>query len=765
MNAASKTAADRFGGKRTSISSTSLFAWRAMFRIAFYLPLLFGFVGTFAFFCVTLWSWGRGESVPLAEFVRIWPGEPNPAVIAELLLPWMILVWAAVGCAIGWLVRGRRRAEGIFLRQRATRQSGRSSDAASGGENGATGEAVDTVGRLWRVDELRLRRMLARWGLPLACAVVCLRLAVVWSNVDRPEDPYDYAPYAAMLGHIPWSDAGGYYKGAQYYNTFGRLDVWNQRRPLNALLFAVRLSLCGQSLHLALLLQAILLAASLYLFAAAVANRYGLWAALAAFAITWSYGRLYVATTLSETLGLTIGAIAAALLLQAQTRGLIAQASLGGFAMGLAMAARAGALFLLPGLILWAAWQFGSGWRRRLVASLAMTAGIGAALLVNSLALRCSGTGENVAGSNFAPTFCGMAEGKSWGDMYEKYREQLYALNEKEQAAFFYRKAWEGIRADPSIFIGMMARGEKQFIRDLRPWVAGLTRLPLPPDRSIVRKITRTNYWLWNVMLAALPLTLWRWRHGGDWRLLLIVVLAMLASAPFLYLDGGFRVFAASWPLLILCWAIAFASAERPRLPAAATTKVAATEEAAAVSQKESGQRASCRLRGSVRALQSLWRLATPLERTSIALIAILTVAGLIGPRISHELTPKPTAQMFESAERDGCRLSFAWPRTAAVAVVRPGDTVPPGMPVVSVEQLERLIDRRIQEDIQVLRPLPATPFVIFSVSAFARAGSQVLICPPEAVLSPTGFVRLRLVATESFLYSRLQSAEPAEPE
>lgn len=754
MNAASKTAAGPFGGRGPSISTASLFAWRAMFRIAFYLPLLLGLAGTFAFLSVTLWSWGRGESVPLAEFVQIWPGEPNPVVIAELLLPWMILVWAAVGCAIGWLVRGRRPAVEIFSRRWASRQFVRSS-----GEMGrTTDEAFDTVGRCWLVDELRLRRLLARWGLPLACAVVCLRLAVVWANVDRPADQFDYSPYAAMLGHIPWSDASGYYEGAQYFNTFGRLDIWNQRRPLNALLLAVRLCLCGDRFHLALLLQAILLAAALYLFAAAVANRYGLWAALAAFAITWSYGRLFVATTLSETLGLTFGAIAAALLLQAQTRGIIAHASIGGFAMGLAMAARAGALFLLPGLVVWAAWQFGIGWRKRLAAAMAMALGIGAALLVNSMALRCYGTGENVAGSNFALTFCGLAEGTNWSDVYEKYREQLDSANEREQAVFLYRKAWEGIRADPSVFLGMLARNERQFVRDLRPWIAGLTSLPLPPDCSAVRKIARTNRWLWTAMLVALPLTLWRWRTGGDWRLLLIVVLATAASAPFLYLDGGFRVFAASWPLLILCWAIAFAAPSRPRLLATAVSESAGSREGVGAEQ-------SRRLYGWARSLGAVWRSATPLERTSVAFVAILTVAGLVGPRISHALTPKPSAAMFESAERDGCWLSFAWPRTVAVAVVRPGDAVPPGMPTVSVEQLDRLIDRGIHEKIQMLRPLPPTPFVIVNVSAFVRTQSQVLICPPEAVLSPSGFVRLRLVATESPLFFRLQSAEPAEPE
>lgn len=750
MNAASSNTAEKAGRRRLSGSTASLVGWRAVRWLGFYLPLVLVAAGALAFLSVAVWGWGRGTSVPLAEFVRIWPGEPNPAVVAELLLPWLILIWAAVGCLIGWVVRGRMALSAIASRRQAARRPDRAAESSDA--------AVDAVGRWWRADELRLRRTLARWGLPLACAVVCLRLAVVWSNVERPADQYDYAPYAALLGHIPWSDASGYYEGAQYFNTFGELDIWNQRRPLNALLLAVRLQLCGERLDRALLFQAVLLAASLYLFAAAVGNRYGPWAALAAFAITWSYGRLYVATTLSESLGLTIGAIAAALLLQAQTRDAIAPAAAGSFALGLAMAVRAGALFLLPGLVIWAVWQFGPGWRRRFAAALVVAGGIGAAFAANALALRCYGTGENVAGSNFALTLCGMAEGTNWSDVYEKYRDRLdSAANEREQAAFLYRTAWERIQADPSVFLGMMARNEKQFARDLRPWMAGLTSLPLPPDQSIVRKIARTNRWLWTGMLAGLPLALWRWRRGGDWKLLLIVAAATAASAAFLYLDGGFRVFAASWPLTILCWAIALASAARPKLSAPAAAHTAAV-------RQDASEPASCRFCGWAAQLGSLWRGATPLERASTALIAILTLAALVGPRISFALTPKPTAEMIESAQRDGCWLAFPWPRTAAVAVVGPGDTAPAGMPTVTVAQLERLIDRNIHERIHVLRPLPPTPFVIINVSALTRTQSQVLIGPPDALTLPTEFLRLRVIATESPLHFRLQSAEPARP-
>src|SRR5262245_6091793 len=46
-----------------------------------------------------------------------------------------------------------------------------------------------------------------------------------------------------VLGILPWSDAGAYYVGAEGFLTEGVLDPWNQRRPLNAALFAVRLAL------------------------------------------------------------------------------------------------------------------------------------------------------------------------------------------------------------------------------------------------------------------------------------------------------------------------------------------------------------------------------------------------------------------------------------------------------------------------------------------------------------------------------------------
>src|SRR5262249_5582319 len=114
---------------------------------------------------------------------------------------------------------------------------------------------------------------------------------------------------ALVLGVLPWSDAGDYYNSAEGLLIEGSLDAWSQRRPLNAALLATRLALLNHDLRLALLLQAILLGLSSYVLAQTVARLLGGIAGLATFALLYAFGHHFVHLTLSEALGLTLGAL------------------------------------------------------------------------------------------------------------------------------------------------------------------------------------------------------------------------------------------------------------------------------------------------------------------------------------------------------------------------------------------------------------------------------------------------------------------------
>ena len=94
----------------------------------------------------------------------------------------------------------------------------------------------------------------------------------------------------------------------------GSLDSWNCRRPLNALLLAVRLSIMGDDLRGALILQAALLGFSCFLLAWTLAKDYGLGPSMLIFSILYSISWEFIPSTQSEALGITLGSLATTIL-------------------------------------------------------------------------------------------------------------------------------------------------------------------------------------------------------------------------------------------------------------------------------------------------------------------------------------------------------------------------------------------------------------------------------------------------------------------
>ncbi len=93
------------------------------------------------------------------------------------------------------------------------------------------GKAADGAGRsgAWRQSLL----------LPLCLGLPLLSVLVCWAEGGTY--------YAYVGGAVPISDASNYYQGAVELREQGTLSSWNQRRPLNAALFAFRLGVTGGS--------------------------------------------------------------------------------------------------------------------------------------------------------------------------------------------------------------------------------------------------------------------------------------------------------------------------------------------------------------------------------------------------------------------------------------------------------------------------------------------------------------------------------------
>lgn len=334
-----------------------------------------------------------------------------------------------------------------------------------------------------------------------------------------------------FFGLLPASDAQNYYDGAMGYLASGRLSEWTTRRPFATMQLAGLFSFTGDGLRRTLVILSAGCMASALLVAAVLYRRFGFASAAAAFASLFPFIHLTLGTTMSESLGFSLGGAAFVLLADAAFSGRRTIALFGIALLSGALVTRAGALFVLPSLALWCGWRFRTpagalSWRMTVFALAAGAAGFAANKALTILA----GAPGQLAFGNFAFTLYGLAiGGESWTRFFADFPQYL-AVSEGEQAAAAYRAALSHMQAAPFDLIKGIAARYNDFLIN-----------------------TGWHKYVPNMLLRGLVLLLavigvgacWRTRSANLSALLLAGLAGILLSVPFLG-DGGSRVFAAT---------------------------------------------------------------------------------------------------------------------------------------------------------------------------------------------------------------------------
>ena len=331
--------------------------------------------------------------------------------------------------------------------------------------------------------------------------------------------------YSAIGGVIPWRDADGYYSGAVRLLFDGYLDSWSSRRPLNGAFLADRLAMTNLDLRLALVIQAILLGAACYIAARTVAQDFGPIAGLALFAGMYSFASFGVETTLSESLAVTLGALAFAALWNALRDRRVWLCAAGLFLLAVALAARPGTVVILLVLPVLFALYF----RGQKLINLRVL-GLGAAVIVAAVAMNVfvavtlKGT-PSTLNASFYPTLYGLAKGnEEWRVVYTDY-PQLDHMSAPEAAKFIRGKAIDEIRQHPGTFVKGLARSTGDYLQQTRDKITG------PVEQAPVRRMLYAAA----VLGAALAVGL-RWRTSR-WRVLLDLALfaGVVLAVPVLF--------------------------------------------------------------------------------------------------------------------------------------------------------------------------------------------------------------------------------------
>ncbi len=324
----------------------------------------------------------------------------------------------------------------------------------------------------------------------------------------------------AIAGLLPWNDAAGYYGCALSVLDGEGLSAFCQRRPTYSLYLAGLLRLSGLELQLALLLQAAMNGAAIFVTAWATARRWGTGAGLFSVAVLASFMATLSVAALTENLGFVLGVGGLTLFLSGVERRSAYLLGAGVFVLSVALNARAGAFFVLPALALWpfVVRDMPSLRRWRLAGLVVVMAAAG--FLPGTAILASLGGVAVEIHSNFSYTLYGLASG---GERW------TYALTRLPGASSdqIYGAALDLIRSQPQLLLAGLAQGWLEYLQRL------LIYIPWVPARVVLGA-----FWLWGI--AALLR-----RVGTDLeRALAAMFVGVVVSAPVLSIEGDLRVFA-----------------------------------------------------------------------------------------------------------------------------------------------------------------------------------------------------------------------------
>lgn len=533
------------------------------------------------------------------------------------------------------------------------------------------------------------RTFCTQWGAGLAGIVGIITLSTVLVGEITPvSDLHSYQ--ASLFGRVPTADARGYVYGAEHVLREGQLDPWNHRRPINASFLAFRTVISGHQMPLIIASQILLVMFALYYVSCAFGRRYGVWAGLALFALMVPPVQFKGCVLLSEMLGLTFASLGFGLILDSIHRRSRHHGALGVSALCWGMLARAGALFVLPAVVL--ALVVINRWKTqrllRPVAFLVVGSVIGVGLNGGLLALY--GTGEGVTNANFSYVALGLAQNVTWERADDAFQDDLRRLDLAEQVDFRYRKAWELIREDPRPFTAAATSALQGFTSSY-PHVVAKSVFPMGERVGFGSHETwyGTALWIVLVIFALVALV----RHDRAVTVLWMAAsLGIFASIPFIYGAGSWKVLASSYPAIMAFPALACASPRRSRE----------------------------RIR------------PVPSQSIDAATVTgLIAFAALLGPRLLHQPPPTAWTAPIEANQSVIHRSAFG----GAVACAPRDTLLPVRMHRLDPPQCRALLALTPNRDSDVLRGMD-DPYVVFWAHDLGphQRIATLYIAPPETL-------------------------------
>jgi hypothetical protein len=250
-------------------------------------------------------------------------------------------------------------------------------------------------------------------------------------------------------GLLPFGDANQYFQSAVQLIHGERFGSTNGR-PLFPGYLATILGLASGNLQVSLGVMVFVSAVACFFAAREVRRSHGWLAGMLVFILLFQFYRRFAGSTLTENLGFPMGAVGFAIIWNSVRENRLPVFLSGLFFLTLALNARAGAFFVLPALVMWGMYRFGT--MPSLTRFKALSAGVAAVVIgfaCNFLLVKTLVPKSEPAFSNYSYTLYGTLNDGNWAKVYRDHPEIL-KLNTIDRNWEVYRLAVESIKSDPA---------------------------------------------------------------------------------------------------------------------------------------------------------------------------------------------------------------------------------------------------------------------------------------------------------------------------
>ena len=374
--------------------------------------------------------------------------------------------------------------------------------------------------------------------------------AAGWNGHVRPW-PMNYV---SLAGLVPHTDAMGFYGDTFRQALWGAWGgTW---RPLAEAFRQITVMAGAYSYPGTLLVQAGLVAAALFLAARNLARWYGLWAAIGFVGFIFILVRPFLATTMTEPLGLVITLMSIAFLLDALRLHSLPHALIALAGITAALIVRMGSMFSIPLLVLWITFAFAGETARRLRIFVVACTIVLAIVMLNSLIASLYADHGSVTGGNFMWVACGLSLGRDWWSCPQIYADEFQHFADQHAAVIFLlTKTWQNIVADPSVILLLLVRHALDYVRGIPAFVFNGYGDNMPIHLSADWALLLIGA----LIISTLAVNYRRWTLAEIcfWPLLFVTV---VISAAIVFGDDGWRTLFVTHALVACFLATGFAA-------------------------------------------------------------------------------------------------------------------------------------------------------------------------------------------------------------